>query len=121
MTAGYGPVTLTPPILTSPSVGPVSPAISSNSVVLPQPLGPRTLTNAPSATAKEMLLIASIAPTHFDLARRALLAGKHVLVEKPMTLTTREALELTDLARRHEELLGEALWLDHGQGGPPEC
>jgi predicted dehydrogenase len=51
------------------------------------------------------VVVASIAPTHFDLARRALLAGKHVLVEKPMTLTTREALELTDLARRQDRRL----------------
>jgi predicted dehydrogenase len=44
------------------------------------------------------LVIASTAPTHFDLARRALLAGKHVLVEKPMTLTAADAVELTRLA-----------------------
>src|SRR5687767_6138924 len=41
------------------------------------------------------VVIASIAPTHLDGARQALLAGKHVMVEKPMTLTTREAVELT--------------------------
>jgi predicted dehydrogenase len=51
------------------------------------------------------VVIASIAPSHFDVARRALLAGKHVLVEKPMTLTTRDAVELTELARRHQRTL----------------
>ncbi len=46
------------------------------------------------------IVIATIAPTHFDLARQALGARKHVLIEKPMTLSTNDALELTDLAQR---------------------
>src|ERR1043166_4045585 len=36
----------------------------------------------------DAVVIATIAPTHFDVASRALIAGKHVMVEKPMTLTT---------------------------------
>jgi predicted dehydrogenase len=44
------------------------------------------------------VVIASTAPTHFELARRVLLAGKHVLVEKPMTLTAADAAELSTLA-----------------------
>jgi predicted dehydrogenase len=51
------------------------------------------------------LVIATIAPTHFDVARKAMLAGKHVMVEKPMTLTTRDAIELTDLAKRLHRVL----------------
>ena len=51
------------------------------------------------------VVIASIAPTHFAVARQALLAGKHVMVEKPMTLTTREAAELTELARTQQRVL----------------
>jgi predicted dehydrogenase len=51
------------------------------------------------------IVIATIAPTHFDVARRALLAGKHVMVEKPMTLTTRDAVELTELASRQKRVL----------------
>jgi len=51
------------------------------------------------------VVIASIAPTHFQVARRALLAGKHVMVEKPMTLTTREAMELTELADKLQRVL----------------
>ena len=37
--------------------------------------------------------------THYPIARDALLAGKHVLLEKPMALTLREADELVEIAR----------------------
>ena len=37
--------------------------------------------------------------THFKISKAALEAGKHVLVEKPMSLTSREAYELYDLAK----------------------
>lgn len=36
---------------------------------------------------------------HFDMAQQALLAGKHVLLEKPITLRAQEARELYHLAR----------------------
>ena len=51
------------------------------------------------------VVIATIAPTHYDVARRALLAGKHVMVEKPMTLTTADAVALTELADAHRRVL----------------
>jgi len=51
------------------------------------------------------VVIATIAPTHFDVASRALSAGKHVMVEKPMTLTTGDAVALTDLAKRLHRVL----------------
>lgn len=38
--------------------------------------------------------------THFELARRALLNGKHVFVEKPFTSTSAQACELIDIAAR---------------------
>lgn len=42
--------------------------------------------------------IATPAETHHDLARRALLAGKDVFVEKPLALSYEEGAELVDLA-----------------------
>jgi predicted dehydrogenase len=51
------------------------------------------------------VVVASIAPTHYAVARRALEAGKHVLVEKPMTLAADEAVALTDLARQRGRIL----------------
>jgi predicted dehydrogenase len=47
----------------------------------------------------EAVVIATAPRTHFALGRRALEAGKHVLVEKPMARTTSEARELITLAR----------------------
>jgi len=44
------------------------------------------------------IVVATPAPSHAALAGRALLAGKGVLVEKPMTLDTRQAKELVGLA-----------------------
>jgi predicted dehydrogenase len=55
--------------------------------------------------ATEGIVIASSAPTHFALAKKALEAGKHVLVEKPMTLTSVDATELNRLAARHGRVL----------------
>jgi predicted dehydrogenase len=47
----------------------------------------------------EALVIAAPAATHNRLAREALLAGKHVFVEKPMSLDLGEGSELVDIAR----------------------
>lgn len=57
------------------------------------------------------VVLATVAPTHYELARRALLAGKHVMVEKPMTLNTTDAVELNGLAglRRRVLMVGHLL------------
>jgi predicted dehydrogenase len=48
--------------------------------------------------AVEAVVVATPVPTHADLARRALAAGKHVFVEKPLALAADEAGELVALA-----------------------
>jgi UDP-2-acetamido-3-amino-2,3-dideoxy-glucuronate N-acetyltransferase len=48
--------------------------------------------------AVDAVVIATPAPTHYALAREALLAGKDVLVEKPMALSVREAQTLVATA-----------------------
>jgi len=45
------------------------------------------------------VVIATPAETHFDLAREALLSGKHVYVEKPLVLDEKQAEILIGLAR----------------------
>jgi predicted dehydrogenase len=49
--------------------------------------------------------------THFAYASQALRAGKHVLCEKPLTMTADEARELGRLAAEHRVFLMEAMWM----------
>lgn len=44
-------------------------------------------------------------PLHYDMAKQALLAGKHVVVEKPITRTAAEAQALCDLAKAQGRIL----------------
>jgi predicted dehydrogenase len=53
----------------------------------------------------EAVVIATPVPTHYELARRALLAGKHVLVEKPPALRADEMDELVGLAAERDLVL----------------
>jgi UDP-2-acetamido-3-amino-2,3-dideoxy-glucuronate N-acetyltransferase len=53
----------------------------------------------------EGVVIASPAETHFGVAREALLAGKHVFVEKPLVLVESEAEELIGLANDNNRVL----------------
>ncbi len=48
--------------------------------------------------AVDLVVIATPNVTHCDLARRALMAGKRVVVDKPFTVTSEEARELMALA-----------------------
>jgi UDP-N-acetylglucosamine 3-dehydrogenase len=48
----------------------------------------------------EVVNICTPTVTHYDLAMAAIKAGKHVLVEKPMTDTTDQARELIDSAKK---------------------
>lgn len=48
----------------------------------------------------DAVAIATPVSTHYDLARAALLAGKHVWVEKPLTMDYADACRLTELAAR---------------------
>ncbi|EIW82438.1 NAD(P)-binding protein [Coniophora puteana RWD-64-598 SS2] len=47
----------------------------------------------------ELIIVGTPNETHYSLAKVALEAGKHVLVDKPVTVTVREANELGQLAK----------------------
>jgi predicted dehydrogenase len=47
----------------------------------------------------DAIVVATPVNTHYRLAQAALLAGKHVLVEKPLTLRSDHAQDLTELAK----------------------
>jgi UDP-2-acetamido-3-amino-2,3-dideoxy-glucuronate N-acetyltransferase len=49
--------------------------------------------------------IAAPAAHHYELAKKALVAGKDVFVEKPLALRVDEGEELVDLARKHSRVL----------------
>lgn len=53
----------------------------------------------------DAVIIATPTPTHFEIARDFLAAGKHVLVEKPITLSSQHAQELFALAAEHNVTL----------------
>lgn len=57
--------------------------------------------------AVELELVDIVVPNvlHFEHAREALTAGKHVLLEKPMALTEPHCRELVKLARQQEKVL----------------
>ena len=53
----------------------------------------------------DLVIVTSPNTTHFEYAKEAILAKKHVVVEKPFTNTSQEADDLIALAREHEVLL----------------
>ena len=65
----------------------------------------RDLDNVLNDPEIELVCISTPNETHFDYAKKALLAGKHVLVEKPMTATVAEANELIELAKSKSLML----------------
>ena len=54
---------------------------------------------AEAIASADALSIVTPTQTHFDLAQQALKAGKHVLVEKPMTSNAQQAGDLVSLAQ----------------------
>jgi len=53
----------------------------------------------------DALVIATPVSTHYNFAREALLHGKHVLAEKPLTASNKEAVELVKLAKKQNRVL----------------
>jgi len=67
------------------------------------------IAEALARTDVDAVAIATPVATHYPLAKQALLAGKHVVVEKPLTLTGKEGEELGALAEER----GLTLMCDH--------
>ncbi|MDD4909003.1 MAG: Gfo/Idh/MocA family oxidoreductase [Candidatus Omnitrophica bacterium] len=53
----------------------------------------------------EAVAIATPAVTHYELTKKAILAGKDVFVEKPLALTVKEAQELIKLAEEKKKII----------------
>jgi predicted dehydrogenase len=65
----------------------------------------RSLEEALKDAAVQLVVVGTPNETHFDLAKQALLAGKHVVVDKPFAATSAEAAELKELAERQGVVL----------------
>ena len=61
----------------------------------------------------QAVVIATSAKTHYDLAKKAILAGKHVFVEKPLTLSVADAEELVELAKQNGRKLMVGHLMEH--------
>jgi predicted dehydrogenase len=53
----------------------------------------------------DVVVISTPVFTHFELAKDALNSGKHVFVEKPLTASSAQSIELIELALRNEKIL----------------
>jgi predicted dehydrogenase len=61
--------------------------------------------DAASQPGVDAVVVCTEATTHFNVTRRLLLAGRHVLVEKPLTTTAVEAEKLLELAETNSATL----------------
>ncbi|XP_061162543.1 myo-inositol 2-dehydrogenase-like isoform X1 [Saccostrea echinata] len=53
----------------------------------------------------DVVIICTPTPSHSDIIKRALSAGKHVMCEKPLTLTVLDTKECYEVARNHDKIL----------------
>lgn len=53
----------------------------------------------------ELVIITTPNDSHFSYSKAAMLAGRHVVVDKPFTITSSEALELIELNRQTKKVL----------------
>lgn len=53
----------------------------------------------------DLVIVATPPNTHFNLAKKALANGKHVVIEKPMCLTTSEVDQLIEISRVQNKVL----------------
>jgi UDP-2-acetamido-3-amino-2,3-dideoxy-glucuronate N-acetyltransferase len=65
----------------------------------------RTFADILADSSVPAVAIATPAETHYSLARKALLAGKDVFVEKPITLRSEDCLDLVELAESRRRIL----------------
>jgi predicted dehydrogenase len=65
----------------------------------------RSVDEALNDPAVQLIVVATPNETHYDLAKRALQAGKHVVVDKPFAASSSEARELIELAVKKKLVL----------------
>lgn len=73
---------------------------AAKAVALQHRVEARTLDEVLRDSAVDALVVATPTSTHHDVASRALAAGKHVLVEKPLASSAKEAADLVQRAKQ---------------------
>ena len=53
----------------------------------------------------QAVVVATSVPTHFEVGKRVLEAGRHAFIEKPMTLKASDAEELVELAAKRDRMI----------------
>jgi dihydrodiol dehydrogenase / D-xylose 1-dehydrogenase (NADP) len=59
----------------------------------------------------DVIYIANLHTQHFETAKLALMGGKAVLCEKPLTINAKQAEELISIAQRNNVFFMEAMWM----------
>ena len=75
----------------------------------PSILVTQSFTEVLASSRVDAVVIATPVSTHYQFARQALQADKHVLVEKPLAQSTAQIMDLIDLSTR----MGKTLMVDH--------
>ena len=65
----------------------------------------RSVDEALADKAVSLIVVGTPNETHYDLAKQALLAGKHVVIDKPFAATSAQARELIELAAARKLVL----------------
>src|SRR4051812_4416475 len=65
----------------------------------------RSVDEALADSAISLIVVGTPNETHYGLAKQALLAGKHVVIDKPFAATSEQARELVTLARDRKLVL----------------
>ncbi|KAF1335580.1 Oxidoreductase, partial [Globisporangium splendens] len=73
---------------------------SKSSVLQPAPQIVRSMDELVAAPV-ELIVISTPTHVHFEQAKQAILAKKHVVVDKPLTIAAKDAQELVDLAKEN--------------------
>jgi scyllo-inositol 2-dehydrogenase (NADP+) len=74
--------------------------------IYPETRSYATLTEVLNDTAVELIIVNTPTYTHYDFAKQALLAGKHIIVEKAFTTTLKEAEELKEISIKQNKKIG---------------
>lgn len=87
----------------------ITKVLSSNPTKVHEDLGSvevvSDIQNILEDSAIQLVVVTTPNTLHFEMAKKSLLAGKHVVLEKPMVNTVEEARQLVDLAKEKNLML----------------